>query len=720
MVTDELRSYIQSQLTKNTPIDLIRARLLSAGWESADVDSAFEELTPKENISAPIAKIALDPYRELPTETMANGQVVKLATPIASVAPAEPKVWVPMQVKPKEINQVVEPQAIEISEHSIAPETMAESSSASSTNIKNVESLSDIEFDEPVETISKINQVKTPETIATESMQYSPIMGTIVPQVASGSPSPLMPYGEKTNTPVVNISSPSDQVISSNPKVSEVPEVQTISKQALISTYATDISSANKANPDALVVHKSNFIKLGIILLIILALGGVVYAFMIGLIKLPNLGVIKKDPKTLLANNALALLSHSAYKADTTITLSTPAVANITSGLMNGQSITSHDTDSITIVMHKQVTNSPTAHLSDIPFTVSSSLLKNNIDSDIKYDGATTYIDVPDLSEILGKDAPVPSAVAVGSGEWGLISHELPANIQDVIKRIDVYDIASKGVPPFVLSELSSLFDGFIKNISVTDKGSEVVDNVDTYHYTLNPDHQATKQFLNGVLSLFITTLSPEMKTNLDNALGAVQFKTFDVWVGKSDNLIHKYSVVLSAPLSKVIALDDKGIAGNVVKFSIETTYRDFDVPNEITLPAEAVKAADYAKIMHDTKIKNLLSSIFENAKVLSHADGGYGKVSNTIGSCLSPKSGSLFSPLGHAKGATAPVGAIADTLNTMLDLSGSVGSCFSTPTAWAIAVPASADPSISYCTDSTSNGSIISLSSTLAGPVCK
>ena len=44
MVTDELLTYIRTQFSKNTPVDTVRTRLVSAGWDSADVDAALAQV----------------------------------------------------------------------------------------------------------------------------------------------------------------------------------------------------------------------------------------------------------------------------------------------------------------------------------------------------------------------------------------------------------------------------------------------------------------------------------------------------------------------------------------------------------------------------------------------------------------------------------------------------------------------------------------------------
>jgi hypothetical protein len=798
MVTDELLAYIQLQLNKNTPLDLISARLLQAGWLKSDVDEALQKST----IQKPVAvSKPLDPYRELPTEDLKNGEVVKISPPVMvtpkiepvvfsntpvqapkiieeantetptiqekpivkaeepiqkpsipilqAIAPmqekkaapiSEPKVWVPMQQK------IVEAQPLEIAQAYITPKDEPKIEEVP-IDLSKMVSTSFTVVDEP-----KVESKPVEQKPAVASI---PMMGPIVSQVVTSTLSPVMPENMKQEVkelPKIEVAQVAPVVLPDNrempitaapieaPKEIPIADIKPVekstlpvstmsplstqdmlSRNAMLSTYASGMNASKESEPNVLVSHTGSFKKLAVILVVLFALFGTAYGFMAGFISVPSFlqfSFVKKDPKQLLVNNASLLASHSSYKSDTTIVLSTPAVANITSGLMSGTQVTSKDTDTVSLSFLTKVGTNNSTRIYDTDIHLASSLLKNDIISNIIYDTKNAYLAVPQLTEILGDTAPAPSVVMLPEGHFGMISSELPANMQDVIKRIDVYDVASKGIPPFVKSEVVDSFGEFMKTAAVVQKGNEDIRGSSTYHYTVTPDRQMTKKFLSDIFGIFITTLSPDIEQKVDEALGSVRFDDFDIWVGKSDGIVHQYKITLIAPLSKVIALDDKGIAGNVVKFSVTTTFYDFDIQNNIAIPENAVAAEDFGKTMHDAKIKSVMNIFSENAKILSHADGGYGMVANTVGSCVSPKAGSLFSPLGHKSGGASAVGLISSNMNDILNLSGQTGSCYSSLSAWALAVPRTTDPSTSYCIDSVGSSTV--LTSPLSGNVCK
>jgi hypothetical protein len=218
------------------------------------------------------------------------------------------------------------------------------------------------------------------------------------------------------------------------------------------------------------------------------------------------------------------------------------------------------------------------------------------------------------------------------------------------------------------------------------------------------------------VLDSFSIPLTDDMKQNVDEALGASTLDSFDVWIGKDDSMLHQYAFTLSAPLSKVIALDDKGIAGKEVTLSFEDTFSDFNVPNTIVMPTSSTSISDFVKI------KNAVSAFAPLAKSLANAEGGYGRKSNTGGSCENPASGSLFSPLGQKQSAGTQVSLIASAINSLLGQTNNMGSCYSTPSAWAVSVPLASEAQsnglVLYCADST--GALLETTTELAGTVCK
>lgn len=170
--------------------------------------------------------------------------------------------------------------------------------------------------------------------------------------------------------------------------------------------------------------------------------------------------------------------------------------------------------------------------------------------------------------------------------------------------------------------------------------------------------------------------------------------------------------------MSKVIGLDDKGIAGNKVTLDWMSTFSDFNTPNDITMPPNAIPIEEFVKKIDDMKIIDIVSPLKSITSNLFNSIGSFGSKSNPSGSCTEPAFGSLFSPVGHPKGATTAIGNISSTMNTILELTDGVGSCYSKPTAWAVAFPLASEPELYFCIDNANAAKITS--TPLSDTVCK
>jgi hypothetical protein len=135
-------------------------------------------------------------------------------------------------------------------------------------------------------------------------------------------------------------------------------------------------------------------------------------------------------------------------------------------------------------------------------------------------------------------------------------------------------------------------------------------------------------------------------------------------------------------------------------------------------LPEESVNIEEFVKDLRDIKIKNTIYSFKSLANNLYNAQGSFGTQSNSSGSCAAPTQGSLFSPLGHSKGATSIIGNISSSINEMLEVTKGTLQCYSTQQTWAVAAPLTSDPLSSFCIDSKGTSGIIALP--LDSDVCK
>jgi hypothetical protein len=691
MITEDLIAYIQSQIKKNFSRDEIASKLKETGWHDEDIKEALDKIITTAPIPAPIPDIPInkeetkkefDPYRELPeiapvdVSTPITG---KTESPKIEVQKTEsPKVWTPMAVK-SEPDKVIPIKKI----------------TESSPIMKN-----DME-------------VRNEEISAPKIIPETPL--AIIPPVIPATPA----INIKPAMPEVPIKSEAPIIIdqSKSPKTSITDNLP---KSAMTSSYMQDVLSANKVEEKP---HQSKkaLIKWLVIAVAIVIIGGMFFVLAEGYIKIPvfkiNLLLIKKDPKSLLLNNTATLRSLKSYKIETIATISSPSFANITSGLISGEAVTSTDRDFISINSKGLINQSGLPlPLSNYDISINGSVFKSDIAANIKYDGKTLFVNVPDLSQILNGNSPMSGVVAIPNGELGLITDLFPNAIKDKIKKIDIYKVLSSSMASGAENITNAALKDFTSNTSFIEKNGEDINGASTYHYEINADKPTTKKFLTALSGIFAINLSDNNKANLDNIFGSASIDSFEVWIGKNDNNIHRYKFTLSVPLSKVIGLNDEGIADNEVKLDWQTTYYDFDVANSITMPENTISMADFIKSVNDMKIKNTILSFSSAAKNLFNAYGSYGKRSNLTGNCANPNSGSLFSPLGYPKSASTQVGNIASIMNSLLDKTGNEESCYSTSRAWALS--ATLSDSKSFCADSTGASKIIDAK--LSSTVCK
>jgi len=673
MINEDLITFIQSQIRKNHSRDEITARLIKAGWHTEDIAEGFQKINPPKIIqkSAPVPSVKVplqeikepvkskDIYREQPEESITSAPII----PIKSKDPI-----------------------------SLAPENIDEDIVKTGT----------VSYPVPEPVIEKSKPVVSAPIIQPSSFSSQ----------SSSEVKPIFIRKEES-IPTLIPKAPSKPLVDS--------VVRNIPDGALITTLSRDIIASNdliRENPP----KKNNKLAAILIIVVILSLiGGTVFAMVSGYITIPAFSFIKKDPKVALLSTPLTLDALQSYKSQTNIMISLPSFANITNGLISGDPVTSKNKDSISLNIGgtiQQDQNRISPLLSDYTLNIKSSLLKNDIDSNLKYNGTTSFISVPNLSDILGENSPPPGVIFVENNQISSLLSLIPHAFADKIKDADIYNILSGKVPSSINNITQEALKEFINSADVTEKTPENIRGVDAYHYQITIDRQNTKNFLTSVLDPFITSLSNDEKKNINEAIGSTTLNSFEVWVGKDDSLIHQYKFSIAIPLSKVINLEDKGIAGNIVTLDWQTTFYGFDVKNNISIPNDALPLPDFIKLINDQNLKNTLSSFKLEASRLRNAEGSYGKRANLKGSCTEPTPSSLFSPTGHTKGASTSVGAIASSMNKILGMTNNVGSCFSTLNAWAIAVPLASDPTTQYCIDGL--GSSIVITNLLNGSVCK
>ena len=642
MTTPELISYIKKQIQNNVSKDLIISNLVDVGWRLEDVNEAFLGI---DMYHEPIEGNNLfEIKKEIPKIEVSKIEINKVETPKTQT----PKIWTPLSVpikEPKQIRNV----GLDIKK----PTTGVEVQELELTGHKM----------EPVP-----NPVSRP---IVNSFEFS--NKNISNEV-------------KTNSPIT---------------VNEPPK--NISQVAMLSSYKSDVLAVSKKKEEVIKKKNKKGIKWIIIIAIIVLIGGFAGAVMGGYIKIKNINLlnVKEDPKSLLLSNSKVLSSLKSYKTETNIEISSPSFSNISMGLISGEAISSPDKDSISINTLGIKNQNEQGALSDNFITIKGSLLPDYITTDIKSNGTDLFIDVPDLSKIMDNFTNVPSLVKVNEQQFDLLPPLFSEKIEAILKKVNIYKILSNGMSSDINTETLLAYDELINNVEITEKGVEEIKGINTYHYSINVDRQLSKKLLAKISDNFASNLSDGDKENLTQIIGAATVNSFDVWIGKGDNNIYQYNVILDIPLSKIIGFEDKSIGDNKVSINWKTTYYDFDTPNNLFMPDKFISITEFINTFKKAQLKNEVSSFGELATDLFGIEKSYGSKSNTSGSCMSPLSGSLFSPTGHTKNLTIAISSISILLNKVMGITNGAGFCYSTGKEWSFTIPI-AD---AYSTDSLPEG---------------
>jgi len=768
MITEDLVDYIKNQFKNNASREVIISKLAKVGWNIEDI----EEGLSKALSSVPIPKLTsiktedpininptkihptdtefpleeesenyrVDPYRESTDsddleEEIVSLELSKIEEPVTPVIEA-PKIWTPSIIKPiidkvEEIETKIEeekPTVKPVSTRTI--ETFQKELNEPKEPVKVI----------PIKPIIKVveTEIKNEEIIPILTPKPKPISVVenkeeILSVTQNQIEDMLKAKSEKTE-PVIKMEDiiippqkPQTLEDIQPPKVTEAPQTKipdstnSLSKSAMISSYSQDYMSASKLKKEVSKRKKNIFLKWLIAIFVIVILGGAIFVFGKSFLENPSLNIpfIKKDPTVLLLNNVEKFTSLKSYKVETEASISLPSFANISTGLVSGESVPSHDKDSFSLKAKGLVNKtSLVPSFFNYDLTFNSSMVDGDIKSNFIYDGISSYISVPNLDKIFGENSPAIGIVSVPSGGFEQFVALLPESLQEKAIKIDLLKVLPSESFSYIGGQDSSFFKDFTTNIEMIKKSEEQIHGINTYHYSVSVDRVVIKKFLNDISNIIFVNLSQDEKNDLEEIFGATSVSSFEVWIGKKDSTVYQYKFNLAIPLSKVIGLEDKGIANNEVIFSWQTTYYDLDVPNSATIPFETIPLEDFMKNVGDIKIKDTILSFTQSANVMKNAIGNYGKKSNSSGSCIDPIPGSLFSPLGHSKGASTVVGDIASTINSIINQTEGTSLCYSTSKAWAFSAPLISQPDSYFCLDSKGNSSV--LAEAISGTVCE
>jgi hypothetical protein len=556
------------------------------------------------------------------------------------------------------------------------------------------------------------------------------------------------------NIPVKEIEAPDEEeendIVVQNPELPETTQskliekeeefksykLETLPKIAPMATYPKDVITAlneiekEKNNaPVKKFVNKRLLKLIAIILGVLLLAGGLTWAIATNKIDLKNINIpfINKDPRSLILNNSKILNSLSYYKTETTLEIATPSFADISAGLLTGEAVSSLDKDNIILNSTSTVARKENRLTSDTVIAVKGSIFQDVVNARIHNDGEYLYLNFPDLSNILKESAPLFGSVKISEQEFYLVPSLFGPNTEKVLNKLDLYKLLSGGMSSYVDQETLGDYDSLIQKVQITKKGQESIKGVETNHFSINPDKELFKNLLTKITERFSNDLSETDKGGAGLLIGSASVSSFDVWVGRGDNTIYQYNIVFEIPMTKILGFEDKSVGNNTMSVSLKVTYFDFNKEEGILIPTDYTEIEEFVK---NTKIENVKNKVKEFANLannLQKIEKKFGTKSNAKGSCMSPVSGSLFSPIGHPKTAVLPVSEISSFLNYTLDLTKGMGSCYSTTTDWSFAIPlvdnydniaTSESYDTFYCIDS--KGADIEISALPSGVTCE
>lgn len=491
-------------------------------------------------------------------------------------------------------------------------------------------------------------------------------------------------------------------------------------KKAMIASYSEDYLSANLIKEKTIQKERAKIPKsLIIIIIVAILLGALTFGLLGGYLKIPdiNFSFIRKDPKVLLLKSGGMMAEVKSYKVETEVNISLSSLSNITASLLNGENMGSRERDDVSISVKGQV-NKNDRYQSDYISTIKSSILKDGITVEYKKDNDISFATVSDFSKVFGDNIPNLGMIKLSKDKINLLSPKLPLGLGDEARDMEVYQSILGGILEENKQEISKAFGEFISEVKFSKKGEEIIHGNNTYHYIISADKAESKKLFRQLVDIILKDAPSDSKIVLDNLIGSINIDTFDIWIGKDDNNIHQYKVTLKIPLSKVINYENKGISNSQIIFDLQSTFYDFDLDNKITMPTNAIDIDQFLNIVEDSQVKEGALLFKKNARSLYNAEGSFGKTSNKNGLCDQPPSGSLFSPLGHSTGGNTAVGEIAQNMKNILAVTHNTGICYSSPSAWAMALPLSEQPGQYYCLDNTDESPKI-IASLLMGNVC-
>jgi len=590
MITKELVAYIRSELSRGIPRDTLARVLTSNGWDKKDVDEAFNFIKPAAPSSLPERRIEqpkLEPTAEKKIEI--KPEIKQEVKPEIKVEPQK------IEIKPIEQKKTIELQPPEIAK-------------VNKIEIKKVEERKPLELKpEPPKIVEQkpapINNIYPARVIPLEPKKDDkPTVGfsasdlaTNPMLVASGinEIKPEVPKEDlKPTAPIVNQTTPTV-----TPTVEKMtPSVNGSGKAQMYGAQDSDFMKG-----------KRKILKIALIIILLLGLGaGGVYAY-----------------QKYFANNPLRLLSKSPSSTQDIKSLKFKAQIQIEG---NGKSPIAEATG-LSVGERFQISldgsidgkdkEKPSAAISA---SVGAPVLFDNpVVFEARYTENILYLRIPktDLLDLfIAKEAqpPADSWVSFSENDTEAVKNEMPDFGEKVsfIKTIPSQVLDAKGI--------SKLKSRIIENKAVKDlsyKGLENIDEVETQKINFTVDNDGMAKVIETELA---GITDEKVKNDLGESLKPIRFTDGSIWIGKGDNLIHKFAVTFYREDDPPAQAGDKN--RTVTQLSI--TLSDFNKEISIVPPTPALSATEVLRSVEKSegqvKTRELLGAAKLTAEVYARS----------------------------------------------------------------------------------------------------
>ncbi len=713
MVNADLLKYITTQKSRGLKREDISNKLVSAGWNVADVEEGLEQVFSIVNEisqisdtqpSSGIASLK-DKYRE-PVVKPVDSTPVYNPEVVSSMAQAWRKPE-PLSADPKQpsfgggTTFKIPPTIKEEFMPKIAPKPYSPASSMNNAPMNIPSSMPRVQSDGPV---------KIPETIPNIMFNDFKPASTQVP-----------PSSAQVLTP---------NAYSTNPL------------STITSSYKKDVTMMEMQMPQS--SNSFKWVKpLIIVVLLFMIIGGGVFAYNKGLISaLPfEIPFMTKSPQKVLAGVALAQSKVSSWKGEGEVKIEMPNYS--------GSFGTAPTKDTFLFTFNSLFNRAEDLQKNvSTKFNLITPYTSEAINSEFRALGGKEYLYIPKFSDPLLSLLFLESGwVSVEENSADSLMEYLPENLSSeslTQKRNALLSVAQQKQYTDVV--MSVLEDAFTK-IQITKNPNTNLKGVPVYHYSLILDKETIKHLMTKIFEVD-KVLSAQQKEKALASIDDVSMSPVEVWVGTKDNLLYKFTTTMALSIPNLYFVPGGTIPEkDVIAFDLKGEFYDYNVPVTIEAPGTSMSMSSMVNgnsMTGDTLDTTLPSSPTnvevvsvpaenpidaENKKILINQfvpntvavmalEGGYGLKPNTTGSCKAPATGSLFNPYGHKEEAFNKMIETSANVFQLVLSTDSKAVCYSTLKTWAVAFPLVDKTGKWFCADNT--GAQIEIDKPIKGPICK